>query len=108
MQLSLNLINYRLMLDDPSSAPVYQYMYTHRGTFTTVDPFLLSENLYMVKLAISYLTGHNIWDRDLGVAHADQLLVLFRPHFLPVASLFTKEEELVSKRLIEMFINFAR
>ena len=60
--------------------PTYRYMYSHRGTITLVDTFLLNKLAWLGKLAIQYLTGWKIADSDLGTCHADELFVMFQPH----------------------------
>ena len=60
--------------------PTYRYMYSHRGSITLVDTFLLNPLIFLGNLAIQYLTGWKIVDSDMGTCHADELFVMFQPH----------------------------
>ena len=60
--------------------PTYRYMYSHVGSITTVDLFLLNPLIFLGKLAIEYFTGWKVADSDMGTCHADELFVMFQPH----------------------------
>ena len=85
----------------------FRYMYSHKGTFTLVDVFLLNKVVFLGKLLAAYTTGYKIVDLDMGVCHSDELFVLFNPHALPFNSLFTKEDKRASQRMLNYFVNFA-
>ena len=105
---------------------MYQYVYSYDGTFTTIDPFILPTWKYLIKLfakvrfwtndvntpTLKYdfqvLLDVDIWDRGLGVAHADELFLIFQPHILPVHSLLTENDRLVSSRWIGLILNFIK
>ena len=57
---------------------IYQYMYSHVGSFTTLDSFVLSEWQFALKVAVQAITGYKMYERGLGVAHADALFLLFQ------------------------------
>eukprot|EP00095_Tigriopus_kingsejongensis_P012028 maker-scaffold593_size129216-snap-gene-0.28 protein:Tk12028 transcript:maker-scaffold593_size129216-snap-gene-0.28-mRNA-1 annotation:"acetylcholinesterase " len=96
------------LLAETNDFPVYQYMYSYRGSFTTVDPFVLPEWQFRIKLALKYYLDVDIWNQDLGVSHADELFIMFQPHILPMNALFSDTDRLVSQRLTGLFSNFAR
>ena len=47
--------------------PIYRYLYSHRGTFTSVDLFLLNQYVLGIKLLVNYYTGWKIVDFNFGV-----------------------------------------
>lgn len=96
------------LLSKTNDYPVYQYMYSHKGSFTTVDPFVLPEWQFLLKVGLKYYFDIDIWNQGLGVSHADELFIMFQPHILPWNSLFTEDDRLVSKRITSLFYNFAR
>ena len=107
---SLPTIARRYLVDSPHhSADVFQYMYSHVGSFSALDTFLLARWQYVLKVAVQSLTGFKLFDRDLGVAHADDLFTLFQPHAMGgLNSLLTPEDALVSRRITGFVTNFAK
>ncbi len=84
-------------------------MYSHRGTFTNVDPYLLPGWQYKSKLGLKYFLGLDVFNSDFGVAHGDEIFTMFRPHLLPMASVDMDEADArVSWRIVNMFAEFAR
>ena len=84
----------------------FRYMYSHRGTFTLVDIFLLNKLVYLGKLITAYTTGYKLVDFEMGVCHSDELFVIFNPHALPMNSLITAEDKKASQRILSYFVNF--
>jgi hypothetical protein len=87
---------------------VYQYIYSYPGSFTNIDPYVLSAWQYKLKLGLKYYLNMNVFDSGLGVAHGDEIFVMFRPHLLPMASVMTNDDATVSNRIGKMFTDFAR
>ena len=87
--------------------PIYRYMYSHRGTFTTIDIFLLNKYVFGIKLLVNYFTGYKMLDFNFGVCHSDELFVMFKPHALGCSTLFNVQDERANKRLMTYFTNFA-
>lgn len=73
-----------------------------------MDPFVLPEWQFLLKVGLKYYFDIDIWNQGLGVSHADELFIMFQPHILPWNSLFTEDDRLVSKRITSLFYNFAR
>ena len=90
-----------------SNVPTYRYMYSHKGTFTLTDVFLLSKTTFAAKMFIEYLTGWKLVDLDMGVCHSDELFVIFNPHSIPMNSLVSSEDKKASQRILSYFVNFA-
>lgn len=96
------------LLATTSTKPVYRYMYSHVGTWTAVDVFLLNSWQYSLKIAANYILGIELYNHELGVCHSDELFAMFQPHLLPISSLQTEEDKLVSKRVLTYWTNFAK
>ena len=87
--------------------PIYRYLYSHRGTFTSVDLFLLNQYVLGIKLLVNYYTGWKIVDFNFGVCHSDELFVMFKPHALACSTLFNIEDVRANQRLLTYFVDFA-
>ena len=96
------------MIDLPEMPPVYEYMYSYDGSLTTIDPFILTPTKLKLKLLTKYFLDYDIFDQDFGVSHADELFLMFRPHLLPVPTLFTEKDNLVSNRTIKVLTDFVK
>ena len=87
--------------------PIYRYLYSHRGTFTSVDLFLLNQYVLGIKLLVNYYTGWKIVDFNFGVCHSDELFLMFKPHALACSTLFNIEDVRANQRLLTYFVDFA-
>ena len=87
--------------------PTYRYLYSHRGTFTSVDLFLLNQYVFGIKLLVNYYTGWKMLDFNFGVCHSDELFVMFKPHALACSTLFNSQDVRANQRLLSYFVNFA-
>ena len=88
------------------NVPVYRYMYSHRGSITLVDTFLLNTAVFLGKLLVHYLSGWKITDFQFGTCHADEMFVMFQPHKMPFTSLLSEEDKIASDRILKTFVNF--
>ena len=91
---------------EKSGTKVYRYMYSHRGSITLVDTFLLNTAAFMGKLLMHYLTGYKLMDYQFGTCHADEMFVMFQPHQMPFSSLISEQDKVASDRMLKTFINF--
>jgi carboxylesterase type B len=98
---------FRTILQDPKAAPVYQYMYSHVGSYTTVDYFLLKHWQKYLKLMTRYF-GFDIFNHQLGVSHADELLLMFSNIQLPHQGNCSHEDKTTSDMILKYWTNFAR
>jgi len=95
-----------LVKHSQGEVPTYRYMYSHVGSITTVDLFLLNPFIFLGKLAIEYFTGWKVADSGMGTCHADELFVMFQPHKLPFSTLLSAKDVLASERLLKYLVNF--
>ncbi len=58
------------------SAPVYRYVYSHDSIITSVDPYRINVLSHGLKLALNYFLDYEIFELGLGVAHADELVMV--------------------------------
>ena len=43
-----------------------------------------------------------------GVAHMDELFMMFKAHGLPLETVFTEEDKVTSKNILTLWTNFAK
>ena len=100
----------RILLNgsDESSQPIFEYVYSYDGTLSAVDSLRLGPTSFVLKMAAKKIFGWDIFDLDLGVAHAEEMFLMFKHHIIPTDTIFTPEEALVSQRLVKIVSNFAR
>ena len=89
-----------------SDQNVFRYMYSHPGTLTLVDTFLLNRAVFLSKLFIEYSVGWRIADYGFGTCHADELFTMFQPHRLPFNSRLTAQDQVAGHRLLTYLVNF--
>ena len=98
------------LLAEHSRAPVYEYLYSHEGSTSLTDLFLLPNWKLGIKAA-GRLVGLDMFSAGEhklgGVCHGDELFLLFRPHLLPYDAVHTDADEEASANLVELWTNFA-
>lgn len=95
------------IISKTSSSPVYQYLYTHQGSFSLFDLMRLPPWKVAVKVVSSYL-GYDLVPSNSGVCHADELFMLFEAKVLRTSTTVTEEDKDVSQRLLTMWTQFAK
>ena len=87
---------------------VFLYRYSHQGTVSVVDLFSrLSKWQLALRVALGYL-GYDIFTSDLGTAHVDDVLMLFKAASLPLKQRRTEEDLAVSELLLSLWTNFIK
>ena len=88
-----------------NGAKVFAFEFAYKGSMTMTDVFRLSSfQLYMNFL--SRYVGGNLYQKNSGVCHADDLLYLFPFKLMPNA-LKTSDDKLTSHRFLSFISNFA-
>jgi len=64
------------MLEQRSDTVIYQYLYSYNAPLSTVDAYTMSKFGQIAKLAARYFLGIDILGQQLGVAHADELILV--------------------------------
>ena len=85
---------------------VFRYMYSHKGSITNVDIFLLNPLIFIGKLFFNWLTSWKIRDFGFGTCHGDEAFTLFQPHKMPFTTLLTVEDQIVSDTFLKYLVNF--
>jgi carboxylesterase type B len=57
---------------------------------------------------LGQVIGLNLFRPHLGVDHADDLFLLFKPHQIPIEGVFTAQDKLTSQNLLRMWTDFAK
>ena len=52
--------------------------------------------------------GLNFFPAELGVAHADELFMLFKSGIIPMEAVFTSEDKATSKNMLKLWTDFAK
>ena len=55
---------------------------------------------------LSRLFNHDPFNSKLGVCHFDEVVMLFKPFVIPISTVFTEEDEIVSRSLVQMWTDF--
>ncbi len=57
---------------------------------------------------VKLITGVNIHSPKYGVAHSDELFMLFKAHKIPVETVFTTEDKSTSENMLKLWTDFAK
>ncbi len=52
--------------------------------------------------------GLNLYPPQYGVAHADEMFMLFKARGLPLETVYTDEDKVTSKNMLKLWTNFAK
>ena len=52
--------------------------------------------------------GLNLYSPHYGVAHADEMFMLFKARGLPLETVYTDEDKVTSKTMLKLWTNFAK
>ncbi len=94
------------LLAKHSNSPVYEYLYEHQGSTSLMD-FTLMPRLKVLGKIVGRLFGQDWFYEPVGVAHCDELMLLFEWHLLPFDSVFSESDKTVSAQLVNLWTNFA-
>ena len=87
---------------------VFLYRYSHQGTVSIVDlSSRLSQWQLALRVALGYLS-YDIFPSDLGTAHGDDLLMMFKATALPLQQRRTDEDLAVSEHMLTLWTNFMK
>ena len=57
---------------------------------------------------LGQFVGLNFFPAELGVSHADELLLIFKLGILPMEPVFTAEDKATSKNMLKLWTDFAK
>jgi len=49
-----------------------------------------------------------LYPPEFGVAHVDELYMIFKPNGLPLETVFTAEDKITSQNMLKLWTNFAK
>ena len=52
--------------------------------------------------------GLNLYTPQHGVAHSDEMFMMFKAHGLPLETVFTEEDKATSKNVLKLWTDFAK
>ena len=53
-------------------------------------------------------SGINFYSPKYGVAHSDELFMLFKAHKIPVETVFTTKDKVTSRNMLRLWTDFAK
>ena len=87
--------------------PIYIYEYTHPSSFSLLDLFFAGIPKLIARMAGRYL-GLDLFKQSLGVAHGDELMVMWNAKMLPIETRYTDEDKMAGDNLLKLWTNFAK
>ena len=114
-----------LMIEKMGTEPVYEYIYSHQGSFSLTDLYRISLPQVFIKvrnqenMGIKYIyvepifqilgrfVGLDLYREEIGVGHTDELTLIFKGTALPLETVYTEDDKIVSNLLVKMLTSFA-
>ena len=87
--------------------PIYVYEYTHPSSFGLLDILFSGLPKLVARMAGRYL-GLDLFKQSLGVAHGDELMVMWKSKMLPIDTRYTDNDKMAGNNLLKLWTNFAK
>ncbi len=90
------------MLASKSKAPVYEYFYHHEGSSSLTNFQLWSPWRILARMAGRFLGLDSLFQDPLGVAHFDEVMMIFEPKALPYSTVYGQGDEDTSNSMLDL------
>ena len=99
-------ITVKMISSCEDAPPVFHYIYNHQGPISLYDVMSLPY-WKMVFKTLCLVFGFNLFQKDQGVCHFDEIFLMFKANLIPTTLLRSVDDQRVSDNLINLWTNFA-
>merc|ERR1712142_94534 len=96
----------KMICSHEDAPPLFHYIYNHRGPLSLYDVMCLPQWKMVLKI-IGFIFGFNLFKKEKGVCHFDEIFMMFKANIIPTTLLRSEDDKRVSQSLLNMWIDFA-